>query len=185
MDEKLYLIDLDCYARAEEKEKKKVKESHCFDFGLLPTKGLQNEFRSFIENRSRQCALATMIQERVLYQRFCRMVKDKHIRAESLQELEWEQWLLKIRSWLLEHGQKLTMQGINVYKGIGVQFTDEPTGNLDSVTSMEVVGLLKSCAARFHQTTLIVTHQEEVAQMADRVIRMSDGKIYIRDCNDC
>ena len=50
------------------------------------------------------------------------------------------------------------------------------------VTSMEVVGLLKSCAARFHQTTLIVTHQEEVAQMADRVIRMSDGKIYTRDC---
>lgn len=46
-----------------------------------------------------------MIQERVLYQRFCRMVKDKHIRAESLQELEWEQWLIKIRSWLLEHGQ--------------------------------------------------------------------------------
>ena len=62
---------------------------------------------------------------------------------------------------------------------------DEPTGNLDSVTSMEVVGLLKSCAARFHQTTLIVTHQEEVAQMADRVIRMSDGKIYTRDCNEC
>lgn len=111
MDKKLYLIDLDCYARADEKQKKKVKESHCFDFGLLPTKGLQKEFRSFIEERSRQCALATMIQERVIYQRFCRMVKDKHIRAESLQELEWEQWLLKIRSWLLEHGQKLTMQG--------------------------------------------------------------------------
>lgn len=71
------------------------------------------------------------------------------------------------------------------HNGIGVQFTDEPTGNLDSVTSMEVVGLLKSCAARFHQTILIVTHQEEVAQMADRVIRMSDGKIYTRDCNDC
>ena len=115
MDKKLYLIDLDCYARADEKQKKKVKESHCFDLGLLPTKGLQKEFRSFIENRSRQCALATMIQERVIYQRFCRMVKDKHIRVESLQELEWEQWLLKIRSWLLEHGQKLTMQGISVY----------------------------------------------------------------------
>lgn len=71
------------------------------------------------------------------------------------------------------------------HNGIGVQFTDEPTGNLDSVTSMEVVGLLKSCAVRFHQTILIVTHQEEVAQMADRVIRMSDGKIYTRDCNDC
>ena len=57
-----------------------------------------------------------------------------------------------------------------------IVLADEPTGNLDSVTSMEVVELLKSCAARFHQTTLIVTHQEEVAQMADRVIRMSDGK---------
>ena len=66
-----------------------------------------------------------------------------------------------------------------------IVLADEPTGNLDSVTSMEVVGLLKSCAARFHQTTLIVTHQEEVAQMADRVIRMSDGKIYTRDCNEC
>ena len=115
MDEKLYLIDLDCYARAEENQKKKVKESHCFDFGLLPTKGLQNEFRSFIENRSRQCALGTMIQERVIYQRFCRMVKDQRIRANSLHELEWEQWLLKIRSWLLEHGQKLTMQKVSVY----------------------------------------------------------------------
>ena len=45
MDKKLYLIDLDCYARADEKQKKKVKESHCFDFGLLPTKGLQKEFK--------------------------------------------------------------------------------------------------------------------------------------------
>ena len=115
MDKKLYLIDLDCYARADEKQKKKVKESHCFDFGLLPTKGLQKEFRSFIEERSRQCALTTMIQERATYQRFCMMLKDKHIRVESLQELEWEQWLLKIRSWLLEHGQKLTVPGVSVY----------------------------------------------------------------------
>ena len=83
MDEKLYLIDLDCYARADEKQKKKVKESHCFDFGLLPTKGLQKEFRSFIEERSRQCALATMIQERVIYQRFCR-IERHHVCAEGI-----------------------------------------------------------------------------------------------------
>ncbi len=95
MDEKLYLTDLNCYARADEKKKKKVKESHCFDFGLLPTKGLQKEFRLFTEERSRQCALTTMIQERVIYQRFCRMLKDKHIRVESLQELEWEAMAVK------------------------------------------------------------------------------------------
>ncbi|MFR2373944.1 MAG: site-specific integrase, partial [Anaerobutyricum sp.] len=115
MDEKLYLTDLNCYARAEEKQKKNVKESHCFDLGLLPTKGLQKEFCSFIEERSQQCALTTMIQERATYQRFCMVLKDKHIRVESLQELEWEQWLLKIRSWLLEHGQKLTVPGVSVY----------------------------------------------------------------------
>lgn len=58
-----------------------------------------------------------------------------------------------------------------------ILLADEPTGNLDSVTSMEVVGLLKSCGARFHQTIIIVTHQEEVAQMADRIIRLEDGRI--------
>lgn len=58
-----------------------------------------------------------------------------------------------------------------------VLLADEPTGNLDSVTGMEVTGLLKSCAFRFHQTVIVVTHQEEVAQMADRIIRMSDGRI--------
>ena len=58
-----------------------------------------------------------------------------------------------------------------------VLLADEPTGNLDSLTGMEVTGLLKSCAFRFHQTVIVVTHQEEVAQMADRIIRMSDGRI--------
>ena len=58
-----------------------------------------------------------------------------------------------------------------------VLLADEPTGNLDSVTGMEVTGLLRSCAFRFHQTMIVVTHQEEVAQMADRIIRMSDGRL--------
>jgi len=57
---------------------------------------------------------------------------------------------------------------------------DEPTGNLDSATSMEVTGLLKSCAERFHQTMVVVTHQEEVAQMADRIVRLEDGRICER-----
>ena len=51
-----------------------------------------------------------------------------------------------------------------------VLLCDEPTGNLDSVTSMEVISLLKTCAARFHQTVIVVTHQEAIAQMADRIL---------------
>ena len=65
-----------------------------------------------------------------------------------------------------------------------VILADEPTGNLDSVTSMDVVALLKSCAFRFHQTLVVVTHQEEVAQMSDRILRMSDGKICTPDRTD-
>ena len=53
----------------------------------------------------------------------------------------------------------------------------EPTGNLDSVTGMEVIGLLKRSAEQFHQTILLVTHNEEIAQMTDRIIRIEDGKI--------
>ena len=63
-----------------------------------------------------------------------------------------------------------------------ILLADEPTGSLDSVTSMEVAGLLRSCAERFHQTVIVVTHQEEVAQMADRVVRLEDGRICGREC---
>ena len=54
---------------------------------------------------------------------------------------------------------------------------DEPTGNLDSITGMEVIGLLKTCAIKYHQTIVVVTHNEEIAQMADRIIRIEDGKV--------
>lgn len=54
---------------------------------------------------------------------------------------------------------------------------DEPTGNLDSRTSQDVLGLLKVTCLRFHQTLVMITHNEEIAQMADRIIRIEDGKI--------
>ncbi|MNV98418.1 Lipoprotein-releasing system ATP-binding protein LolD [compost metagenome] len=54
---------------------------------------------------------------------------------------------------------------------------DEPTGNLDSITSQEVIGLLKVTSRQFNQTILMITHNEEIAQLADRTIRIEDGKI--------
>lgn len=54
---------------------------------------------------------------------------------------------------------------------------DEPTGNLDSKTSQDVLGLLKVTGERFKQTIVMITHNEEIAQMADRIIRIEDGKI--------
>ena len=58
-----------------------------------------------------------------------------------------------------------------------VVLADEPTGNLDSRTGMEVIGLMKLLAQKFYQTLVVVTHDEEVAQMADRIVRIEDGKI--------
>ena len=63
------------------------------------------------------------------------------------------------------------------HKGAGVQFTDEPTGNLDSKTSADVLGLLKTTSQKFHQTLVMITHNSEIAQLADRIIRIEDGKI--------
>ena len=57
---------------------------------------------------------------------------------------------------------------------------DEPTGNLDSRTSQDVLSLLKVTSQKFSQTIVMITHNEEIAQMADRIIRIEDGKIVTR-----
>lgn len=58
-----------------------------------------------------------------------------------------------------------------------ILLADEPTGNLDSKTSQDVLGLLKVSGQRFAQTIVMITHNEEIAQMADRIIRIEDGRI--------
>ena len=54
---------------------------------------------------------------------------------------------------------------------------DEPTGNLDSKTSLDVMGLLKVTSQKFSQTVVMITHNEELAQMADRILRIEDGRL--------
>ena len=58
---------------------------------------------------------------------------------------------------------------------------DEPTGNLDSKTGMDVISLLKLTSQEFHQTIVMITHNEEIALMADGIIRIEDGKIEAGD----
>ena len=61
-----------------------------------------------------------------------------------------------------------------------IVLADEPTGNLDSKTEQEVLGLLKITSRRFNQTIVMITHNEQIAQMADRIIRIEDGKIVLQ-----
>lgn len=58
-----------------------------------------------------------------------------------------------------------------------IVLADEPTGNLDSKTSQEVIGLLQMSSREFHQTIIMITHNEEIAQMADRIIHIEDGGV--------
>lgn len=58
-----------------------------------------------------------------------------------------------------------------------IVLADEPTGNLDSKTSSDVIGLLKRTSAEFHQTIVMITHNDDIARLADRIIRIEDGKI--------
>ena len=58
-----------------------------------------------------------------------------------------------------------------------IVLADEPTGNLDSKTSADVLRLLKTTSQKFHQTLVMITHNSEIAQLADRIIRIEDGKI--------
>lgn len=61
-----------------------------------------------------------------------------------------------------------------------ILLADEPTGNLDSKTSQDVLGLLKVTGQKFAQTIMMITHNEELAQMADRIVRIEDGLIVTR-----
>ena len=58
-----------------------------------------------------------------------------------------------------------------------ILLADEPTGNLDSCTSQDVMGLLKTTSTKFSQPIVMITHNEEIAQLADRIIRIEDGRI--------
>ncbi len=61
-----------------------------------------------------------------------------------------------------------------------IVLADEPTGNLDSKTSQDVLGLMKVTSQRFGQTMVMITHNEEIAQLADRVVRVEDGRVVTR-----
>ena len=66
---------------------------------------------------------------------------------------------------------------LSVYENI---LADEPTGNLDSKTSQDVLSLMKVTGQKFAQTMVMITHNEEIAQMADRIVRIEDGRIVKR-----
>ena len=74
-------------------------------------------------------------------------------------------------------GQQCTAIARALITKPSVVLADEPTGSFDARTSQNVAGLLKMTAETFHQTLIMITHNQELAQLADRVVRLQDGRV--------
>ena len=96
---------------------------------------------------------------------------------EIIQVLKLEDMLERMPETLSGGQQQRVAIARAIVSKPAIILADEPTGNLDSRNSMEVIGLLKTSARKFHQTILVVTHNEAIAQMAERVIRIEDGEV--------
>ncbi len=104
----------------------------------------------------------------------------------SVKEEEVEEVLIKIGMQEKKHAMPNALSGGQKQRTAiaralvcrpSIILADEPTGNLDSQTELEVVSLLKSCVQDFGQTLVMITHDETIAQMSDRVVEIEDGKV--------
>ena len=101
---------------------------------------------------------------------------DEELLKEVTEQLQIQELLERLPQTLSGGQQQRAAIARALISKPAILMCDEPTGSLDSGNSREVIRLLQTCAKRFHQTVLLVTHQEELAKMADRVIRITDGK---------
>ena len=128
---------------------------------------------ALLEDRS---ALANVMTP-LLFDRQYTLGQAKQKAMEAMRMMRMEEYARRKVS-QLSGGQK---QRIAICRAIAndpqLILADEPTGNLDSKTSMDVILLMQSISRQFHQTTIMITHNEEIAQMADRTIRIEDGKV--------
>ena len=101
---------------------------------------------------------------------------DKHFMNEVVKMLALDEKLNSMPNNLSGGQQRVAIARALVSKP-AIILADEPTGNLDSRTSSDVLGLLKMTSQKFHQTIVMITHNNEIAQLADRIIRIEDGRI--------
>lgn len=103
--------------------------------------------------------------------------EDKNFLEQIIESLKLKEKLYSMPNTLSGGQQQRVAIARALVARPAVILADEPTGNLDSKTGTEVIGLLKTSAIQFNQTILVVTHNEDIAQMADRIIRIEDGKV--------
>ena len=102
---------------------------------------------------------------------------DKHFMYEVVKMLGLEDKLKNMPSNLSGGQQQRVAIARALITKPAIILADEPTGNLDSKTSAEVLGLIKRTSAEFHQTVVMITHNNDIARLSDRIVRIEDGKI--------
>ena len=105
---------------------------------------------------------------------------DKHYVREVIAALGIEKKLNNLPSQLSGGQQQRVAIARALAAKPAILLADEPTGNLDSRTSQDVLGLMKVTGQKFAQTMVMITHNEEIAQLADRIVRIEDGRIVTR-----
>lgn len=106
---------------------------------------------------------------------------DKEYVDQIIQTLGLEQKLTAMPNQLSGGQQQRVAIARALASKPAIILADEPTGNLDSKTGMDVISLLKMTSQEFHQTIVMITHNEEIALMADAMIRIEDGKVEVGD----
>ena len=104
---------------------------------------------------------------------------DKAYITDILKTLDMEKKVKNLPNTLSGGQQQRTAIARAISTKPSIILADEPTGNLDSKTGDEVISLLKLSAKKYGQTLIVITHNEEIAQMADRTIVIEDGKVVM------
>ena len=102
---------------------------------------------------------------------------DQRFFADVVRQLRLENWLNAYPHELSGGGQQRVAIARALIARPAILLADEPTGNLDVKSGQNVLGLLKLSVETYHQTLIMITHNLEIAQMADRVLRMEDGRL--------
>ena len=102
---------------------------------------------------------------------------DREFVDEILELLKWDEKREALPNTLSGGQQQRVAIARAIASKPSIILADEPTGNLDTATSHDVMGLLKMVARQFKQTVILITHDQDIAQMADRIVRIEDGHV--------
>jgi Site-specific recombinase XerD len=115
VEDKIYLAELESYQYATEEQKRRFGKNPCFDLTRLPTQTIREEMRAYILSRSREITIVSLYDERKEYNRLCRFLEKKGRNVESLKEKEREQWIRRLKGWMMSEGIPLTKEEKSAY----------------------------------------------------------------------